>query len=183
MRKRTIAALCVLSLAGGTTLLAQQSFIPAPTGVRRVETWRPQSATGDTRVIGMVIDIGQQRVAYARVQLRNLTNGLIEQETTADGNGDYVFLVPNPSTYVVEMVMVDGYIVALSNAGSVGRYETMMTMVQLPGRWDAAGRVQVPQRAADFFGMSSQATMTATTLQIATGLNIQPADPGEPVSP
>lgn len=183
MRKRTIAALCALSLTGGTTLLAQQSFIPAPTGVRRVESWRPQSATGETRIIGTVIDIGQQRVAFARVQLRNLLNGLVEQEAAADANGNYAFTVANPSTYVVEMVMVDGYIVALSNAGSVGRYETMVTMVQLPGRWDPSGRVELPQRAGSFFGMSSQATMTAATLQIAADLNIQPADPGEPVSP
>ena len=35
------------------------------------------------------------------------------------------------------MVMVDGYVVALSNAGTIARYETLQTVVQLPGRWDA----------------------------------------------
>ena len=184
MKWLIIAALCAVSLTGGTSLLAQQGFIPAPTGVRRAEPWRPALSTGDTRVIGSVIDIAQQPVAYARVQLRNLANGVVEQEMTANGNGEYAFTVENPSSYVVEMVVVDGYIVALSNAGTVARYETMQTVVQLPGRWDApSGRVVLPQHVSSFFGMSSQATMTATTLQVAADLNIATADPGEPVSP
>jgi hypothetical protein len=39
------------------------------------------------------------------------------------------------------------------------------------------------QHLANYFGMSSQATMTAATLQLAVDLNISAADPGEPVSP
>jgi hypothetical protein len=82
------------------------------------------------------------------------------------------------------MVLVDGYIVALSNAVSVDRYQTRQTVVRLPGRWDgAASRVVPIQNLANYFGMSSQATMTAATLQLAVDLNIAAADPGEPVSP
>ena len=184
MRRLILAALCALAFTGGTSLLAQQGFIPAPTGVRRAEPWRPAAGTGDTRIIGTVIDIHQQPVSYARVQLRNLANGVVEQETTANVNGEYAFTVANPSSYVVEMVMVDGYIVALSNAGTVGSYETMQTVVQLPGRWDApSGRVVLPQNVSSFFGMSSQSTMTAASLQLAADMNISTADPGEPVSP
>jgi hypothetical protein len=184
MKRLIVAALCALSLTGGTSLLAQQGFIPAPTGVRRAEPWRPAPGTGDTRIIGSVIDITQQPVAYARVQLRNLANGVVEQEMTANGNGEYAFTVASPSSYIVEMVLVDGYIAALSSAGTVGRYETMQTVVQLPGRWDTpSGRVVLPQQVSSFFGMSSQATMTAATLQVAADLNIATADPGEPVSP
>ena len=183
MRRLIVAALCALSFTGGTSLLAQQGFIPAPTGVRRAEPWRPAVGTGDTRIIGTVIDITQQPVAYARVQLRNLVNSVVEQQMTANANGEYAFTVANPSSYVVEMVTVDGYIVALSNAGTVGRYETMQTVVQLPGRWDPNGRIVLPQHVSSFFGMSSQATMTASTLQLASDLNIATSDPGEPVSP
>ena len=184
MKWLIIAALCALSLTGGTSLLAQQGFIPAPTGVRRAEPWRPALGGADTRVIGSVIDITHQPVAYVRVQLRNLANGVVEQAMTANGNGEYAFTVAGPSSYVVEMVLVDGYVVALSNAGTVARYETMQTVVQLPGRWDApSGRVVLPQNVSSFFGMSSQATMTAATLQVAADLNIATADPGEPVSP
>ena len=105
-------------------------------------------------------------------------------ETVANDNGEYEFLVDDPGTYVVEMSMVDGYVLALSNAGSLARYETLQTVVQLPGRWDAGLRTMtMPQNAANFLGMSSQTTMTATTLALATDQNITPVDPGEPVSP
>ena len=183
MKTKIAAALCVLSLTG-TTLIAQQSFIPARQGVRRAEALRPATGPRDIRITGSVIDISQQPVAYARVQLRNLLIGVVEQETTANANGEYEFTVANPSTYVVEMVVLDGYVVALSNAGSVGSYEMMQTVVQVPGRWDAPnGRVIMPQNVSNFFGMSSQATMTATTLQLAADMNIATSDPGEPVSP
>ena len=184
MKTKIVAALCALAVTLGTTLVAQQSFIPAPSGVRRAESLRPVNGSRDTRITGSVIDIRQQPVAYARVQLRNLMLGIVEQESTANGNGEYEFTVANPSTYVVEMVLLDGYVVGLSNAGSVGRFETMQTVVQLPGRWDApSGRVVMPQNVSNYFGMSSQATMTAATLQLAADMNIATSDPGEPVSP
>jgi hypothetical protein len=184
MNTKIVAALCALAVTSGTTLVAQQSFIPAPSGVRRAEALRPLTGGRDTRVIGSVIDIRQQPVAYARVQLRNLLIGVVEQEMIADANGEYEFTGANPSTYVVEMVVVDGQVVALSNAGTVGSYQTLQTVVQLPGRWDGADRrVVMPQRVSNYFGMSSQATMTAATLQLASTMNIATSDPGEPVSP
>ena len=61
-------------------------------------------------------------------------------ETLANDAGEYEFLLDDPGTYVVEMSMVDGYVLALSNAGSLARYETLHTVVQLPGRWDAGLR-------------------------------------------
>ena len=184
MKTHISAVICALIAVGGITLLAQQGFIPAPTGVRLAERWRPADATGDARIIGVVLDVRRVPVAYARLQLRNLLTSAVEQQTIADGNGAYEFTVSNPSTYVVEMVTVSGYIVALSNAGSVGRYETLQTAVRLSGRWDAQnGRVVPPQNVGDYFGMTSQATMTAATLGLATDLNIATSDPGEPVSP
>jgi hypothetical protein len=81
------------------------------------------------------------------------------------------------------MVMVDGYVVALSNAGSLARYETLNTVVILPGRWDAAARrVVTPQAAGSFLGAGAQSTMTATTLQMAIDQEIRPIEPGEAVS-
>lgn len=184
MKRHISAIICALVAVGGTTLLAQQGFIPAPTGVRLAERWRPADTNGDTRIIGAVIDVRQMPVGYAKVQLRNLLTSTIEQRADADGNGTYEFAGSNPGTYVVEMVSVSGYIVALSNAGSVGRYETLQTTVRLSGRWDAqSGRVVPLQNVGNYFGMTSQATMTAATLDLATNLNIATTDPGEPVSP
>ena len=184
MRKAISTAICAVITAGGTALFAQQGFVPAPTGVRLAERWRPADMTGDTRVIGTVIDVRQVPVAYAKVQLRDLVTSVVEQEATADANGAYEFKRIHPSTYVVEMVTVDRYVVALSNAGSVRRYETLHTTVQLSGRWDVSnGRVVALNNVRDYFGMSSQATMTAATLELAAAMNIAAADPGEPVSP
>ena len=184
MKTQISAVICAVIAVGGTTLLGQQGFIPAPTGVRLAERWRPAEAQGDARITGVVLDVRQVPVGHAKVQLRNLLTSAVEQETTADGNGAYEFIVSNPSTYVVEMVTASGTIVALSNAGSVGRSETLQTAVRLSGRWDAPNSRVVPfQNVAHYFGMSSQATMTAATLGLAADLNIATSDPGEPVSP
>ena len=146
--------------------------------------WRPNGASGDTRIIGTVIDIRQVPVANVRVQLRNLDTGNVEQAGDSDEDGEYQFLLEETGSYIVEMVMVDGYIVALSNAGSLARFETLQTVVQLPGRWNQVTRTMVmPQDMSLFLGMSAQTTMTAATVQIAVEQELRPAHPGTPVSP
>lgn len=184
----------ISSIAWGLVVISGIGLTAQTTGVRRVdpprpgvtftEAWRPTYApTGETKIIGTVIDIRQVPVAYAQVQLRNLLTGEIPQKTQADGDGHYEFVVDQPSTYVVEMLVVDGYVIALSNAGSLAKYETMQTVIQLPGRWDAAMRNMVMvQNPVMFLGMSAQTTMTAATLTIAVDQNIPPVDAGEPVS-
>ena len=86
-----------------------------------------------------MIDIRQVPVAHAKVQLRNLVNGTVQQGRRV-GRQRRISSSPSidPGTYVVEMVLVDGYVLALSNAGSLARFETLQTVVQLPGRWDAS---------------------------------------------
>ncbi|MBY0493723.1 MAG: carboxypeptidase regulatory-like domain-containing protein [Cyanobacteria bacterium] len=176
-----VVALLIASVAGlgaqGTATLVRQRQ-----GVNFAESWRPIGNKGDTRIIGQVVDIRQMPVPHARVQLRNLTNGNVQQQSDTDDNGEYQFLVDNPGTYVVEMIMVDGYIVALSNAGALARYETLNTVVQLPGRWESR-RLVMPQSMTNFFGMSAATSMTAQTVAIALEQSIQPVDSGEPVSP
>lgn len=186
MRTRIWLAGFGLIVAVSAGVFAQQGFgqVPPLSGLRLTEPWRPASGKGQTEVIGAVVDIRQVRVAMASVQLRDLNSGLVQQETETNQNGEYLFVVPEPGTYVVEMVLDGGSIVALSNAGSVARYETLQTVVQLPGRWNASARsVVMEQSMTDFVGMSSAATMTAATLTIAAGQNITPVDAGEPVSP
>jgi hypothetical protein len=173
-----------MSGAGLTAQTGVRLVQPPRPGVTFVETWRPTNRNTDTKIVGAVIDIRQLPVAYAKVQLRNLVTGKVTLQGEANDNGEYEFLVDDPGTYVVEMTMVDGYVVALSNAGSLARYETLQTVVQLPGRWDAARRnMTMPQNAANFLGMSAQTTMTAATLTLAADQNISPVDAGEPVSP
>ena len=169
------------------------AVLTAQTGIRLVqpprpdvtlaETWRPTSAS-NTRIVGHVIDIRHSPVAFAQVRLRNLLTGQVAQTATADDNGEYQFIIDEPSTYVVEMLELDGYVIALSNAGTLARYETLQTVVQLPGRWDVSARqMTIPQHPEQFLGMSAQTTMTAATLSMAVAQDISPMDPGEPVSP
>jgi hypothetical protein len=118
------------------------------------------------------------------VQLRNLINGSVQRSGESDENGEYQFLIDEPGTYVVEMLQLDGYVLALSNAGSLARFETLRADVRLPGRWEGAGRrMVVPQHLTNFIGMSAATTLTAQTVALALQQSIQPVDPGEPVSP
>jgi len=184
MRNRFLVVLSALIVIASVSTLAQQSFTPARSGVR---SWEPYSLEGTrraTRVVGTVIDIRQVPVAHAKLVLRDLVTGKAEQEGESNDNGEYEFTVLQPSTYVVEMQMMDGSVLALSNAGSIGRSETLHTVVQLPGRWEAArAQMVMPQNLSNYFGMSAQTSMTAATLQAASDQNITPADAGEPVSP
>ena len=185
-RVNTLAwGLILLSGAGLTAQGGIRLVQPPRAGVTFAEAWRPANTKNDdTKIIGTVIDIRQVPVAYARVQLRNLGTGKVTQQSEANDSGEYEFLIDDPGTYVVEMTLIDGYVLALSNAGSLARYETLQTVVQLPGRWDAALRsMSIPQNPADFLGMSAQTTMTAATLTLASEQNIAPVDAGEPVSP
>jgi len=185
MNRQIVASIGVVMMTG-TALLAQSSSIrlvpPTRQGVQFAQPWRPANG-GDTKIIGSVIDIRQVPVARVKLQLRSLVTGTVEKVVESDENGDYQFDVVDPGSYVVEMVMVDGYVIALSNAGSVGRFETLRTVVQLPGRWDTQLRAMVmPQNSSSFFGMSAQNTMTAATITLAADMNIAPIDAGEPVS-
>ena len=188
----------MLAFCGGVSARQTQSNRPSsitledPQRSRQIERFavtfirplRPPSASDVTRVIGSVVDLRMDPVARVRVQLRNLTSGGVEHATRTAADGTYVFPVDEPGTFVVEMLSEDGSLVALSNAGSLLRYETLHTTVQLPGLWDAsANHVVVQPKVLDFFGMSAATTMTAATIGIAGGANVGPADPGIPVTP
>lgn len=176
-----------LIIATSAGLAAQGTIYrvqPPISGLRFAETWRPTTTSGDTKIIGTVIDIRQVPVTKVKVQLRNLLTGEVQEVTESNENGEYEFSVTEPGTYVVEMVLVDGYVIALSNAGSLARYETLQTVVQLAGRWDSlAANVVIPTSMTSFVGMSAATTMTADTLAMAAQQNIAPVDAGEPVSP
>lgn len=186
MRKLTIAVVCAALGAMSADLLAQGSirFVPPPTqGVKFSQPWRPAGAGGDTKIIGTVIDIRQSPVGHVKIQLRSLVTGAVEEEVESNENGEYEFAGGAPGTYVVEMVMLDGSVIALSNAGTLARYETMRTLVQLPGRWDTQVKnMVVAQSSTSFLGVSGQSTMAAATLSLAVNMNIAPTNPGEAVS-
>ncbi len=175
----TFAATLAAEQRGGVVLVR-----PPVSPIKFSAPWHPNGVGAETRVIGTVIDIRQMPVAYVRVQLRDLTTGLVLASNDTNDLGEYAFNLVEPGTYVVEMIMVDNYVIALSNAGSLARYETLNTVVQLPGRWDpATRRVIGTVNAASFFGMGSANSMTSSTLTMALDSEVRPTTAGEPVSP
>ena len=186
MRKHTIAGICGVLAVSAVAVSAQgiATLVPRTQSLKFAEPWRPNGAGSSTRVIGTVIDIRQVPVRRAKVQVRNLTTGAVEQVTESNDNGEYTFDMEQSGSYVVEMVLVDGYILSLSNAGSLARFETMQTVIQLPGRWDAVRNNMIAQQTfTGFLGLSSATSMTNGTLAIAAQENVATADAGEPVSP
>jgi hypothetical protein len=181
-------ALAVLGLiiATGVGSADQGSarLVTQPPNVRFAEAWRPIAGRGATQIVGAVVDIRQVPVANALVQLRNLATGEVTQEGITNEQGEYAFTVEEPGVYIVEVVGGAGQVVALSNAGALARFETLQTLVQLPGRWDSASRTIVwSPNVTNFVGMSAAHTMTAATLTLAIAMDVTPVDPGEAVSP
>jgi hypothetical protein len=81
-------------------------------------------------------------------------------------------------------VLLNGSVLALSNAGSLSRFETLQSDVSLPGRWEGMTRGMVmPRNTSTFMGMSAATTMTAETVRMALEQRIHAVDSGEPVSP
>jgi len=182
--KKNISVAVIGLVLAGISVAAEQSFVPPPTGLQFSEPWRPAGGKGDTRIVGTVIDIRQVPVGKVKVQLRNLDTGAVVDEAETNANGEYEFDVEKPSSFVVEMVLVDGYVIALSNAGSLARYETMQTVIQLPGRWDTVRQNMIPNQVTlGFVGVSAQTSLTGATLTLAVGQGISPVSAGEPVSP
>ena len=186
---RKLLAILTFATLGATTAAQQRGDVvlvrPNASGaVKFSAPWRPAGATGETRVVGTVIDIRQVPVTFARVQLRDLKTGHVLASDETNDLGEYEFTLIEPGLYVVEMIMTDDTVIALSNAGSLKRYETLITVVQLPGRWDANSRTMVAAvNASAFFGMGSTGTMTSSTLAMAVESEVRPINPGEPVSP
>jgi len=101
-----VATVAGLDAQGRATLVR-----PPRQGVFLAEPFRP-ALSGDTKIIGQVIDIRQVPVAHAMLQVRNLVNGSVQKGSESDANGEYEFLIDDPGTYVVEMVLVDGHVLA-----------------------------------------------------------------------
>jgi len=156
---------------------------PPVSPLRFAGTWPPSGAT-ETRVVGTIIDITQIPVSYAHVQLRDLRSGSVVGQADTNDKGEYEFKLIEPGTFVVEMVLANYQIVGVSNAGTLSRNQTLQTLIQLPGKWNfTSGMMMMRVPATTFFGAGAASSATSSTLALASGADIRPQDPGEPVSP
>lgn len=164
--------------------VAQQPQGATSFSVRFLDSYRDIGASRETKIVGAVVDIKHAQVKNVHVQLRNLATGVVEQQGTSNEYGTYEFILRESGTYVVEMVLGDSSVVALSEARLIEPFETVWTLVQLPGRWDSRlQRIDLSPNPAAYLGVSGQLSMTAETLELAVEMNIAPKDAGEPVSP
>ena len=180
------ATLTFATLAAG--IAAQQGgevrlVSPPAAPIRFAQAWHPDGS-GETTVVGTVVDSDKAPVSKAHVRLRDITSGKVVAEIDADGLGNFKFKGVEPGSYVVEMVLPNEHVIGLSNAAALARYQTFVATVQLSGRWDYNSRSVVNSvNAAQFFGLPSTRSMTASTLSLAANSEVTPVDPGEPVSP
>jgi Carboxypeptidase regulatory-like domain len=168
---------------GGTVTLELPPLSGVSQALRFAAPWQPEGG-GSTMIVGTVIDSRQMVVARVKVRLRNITTGEVIAETESNDDGEYSFTDVEPGLYVVEMLFGDRYVVALSNAGSVARFETLQTVIQLPGRWDSLTQtIEAQPAVSSFMGMSAATTLTAATLVTAVTEQIPTSDQGVEASP
>lgn len=130
----------------------------------------PGAFTASTNaLIGTARAADRSPIPEARLQLRSLRSGQIVQTTTADADGRFAFRSLEPGTYLVEMTLADGSVVALSEAVTIGAGEIVQTLVQLASRTRTFGW---------WFGST-----TASALSSAAGLGVLTLEPGAPASP
>ena len=103
----------------------------------RASAQNPEVRVGDTmradagRVAGTVVNHDNTPVANARLRLRDVTTGQTVQITEGDQAGRFRFLGVPPGRYVVELVDRRDNVLALGRLFSLGRLETVTTVVRL----------------------------------------------------
>ena len=164
MRVRLNVVLAGVMLSA-TVVSAQPSVRPASAGAQRVSR-DVQSAA----IHGIVIDSERKPVRNARLRLRNLELGEIEQVATSDERGEFSFVAQPDVRYVVEIPEASGRVIAVGDVTSARTGEVARTIVLLSTR--------LPARAGLF-------TETATSvIAAATAVGLTVVDPALPkVSP
>jgi hypothetical protein len=113
-----------------------------------------------------------QPVPFARVLLRNLLTGQVQAQATADSNGRFSFGDVLTNGYVVELLGVDGSVIAASQmvAASGGRIE--QAVVRVSGNSTARalfGSVGTSGATTGSSTGSTTGTTTGTTTTTTTG--------------
>ena len=97
----------------------------------------PEVRPGDTtradagRVTGTVVNHDNTPVAHPRLRLRDVTTGQTVQIAEGDQAGRFTFLGVPPGRYVVELIDRRDNVLALGRLFSLGRLETVTTVVRL----------------------------------------------------
>lgn len=150
--------------AGAQTFVRSTPRVPPP-GTEGAVTYPPAT----NALIGTARDAGDDLLPDMQVQLRNLRSGTVNQAMKTNAEGAFAFRSIEPGTYVVELVLADGAVAAISEATTVGSGEVVQTLVRLTTRTRT-------------FGWWAGST-TNSILAQAAGSGVLAVDPGVPISP
>jgi hypothetical protein len=155
----------------GVTVLAQ-----GPSAARMVAPPRAGTATGvgaSNRAVirGTAVDRSAKPVPNTAVRLRNLQTNQIEQVSSANSLGEFIFVAQPEMPYVVELADRAGEIVAVGDVITMQAGEVAGAVVVLPSQLPAV---------AGFFGDTASSVMSAAT---STGLTAVHATDAPLVSP
>jgi hypothetical protein len=122
-------------------------------------------------VAGQTLDSVGAPLPFATVRVRNLDTGAIVQQSTSSHLGEFSFVVPGGSTYIVELIdKKTGQVLAVGPAVSVEAGEAVGVIVKLPAKLPTL---------AGFFGNTAAAILSAAA---AAGITAVTAS-GDPVTP
>jgi hypothetical protein len=131
------------------------------------------SNRGNTNAVvaGQTLDSTGAPLPFASIRIRNLDTGAIVQRSTSSYLGEFSFVVPGGSTYVVELVdKRTGQVLAVGPAVTVNAGEAVGVIVKLPAKLPTL---------AGFFGNAAGAILSAAA---AAGITAVTAT-GDPVTP
>jgi hypothetical protein len=170
MKQQVILGVTLAMLSVGAVSGEQAPAGAATKKIVKPTTSKPAAKASDSVIAGTVIDQNALPLPNAHVRLRNLQTKDIEQNTTTNTRGEFVFVVKPELPYVVELVDRSGQIVAVGDVVVTRVSEVAGTLLRAPAR--------IPG-ISDLFGDTASAIFTAVS-----GLGITAFDQDHPpVSP
>jgi len=178
MHRIPIAVIGFIAITTAGDAVAQTSrtvtprpAVAAPTGSRTLLPGTPTDVFAT--IHGTALTSTNSPVANSPVRLRDTRRGRIVAELVTDKAGTFVFGLIDPSSYVVELVGRDGWVLAASEMVSLGPGESLNLIVKLPG---------LKPEAAGMLGTRSAAAASVLAAAAATGV-LARTTTGQPISP
>jgi hypothetical protein len=85
-------------------------------------------------VQGVAWQADNSPIGFARVRLRNVVTGRIQDGAIANAEGRFVFQEIPPGAYLVELLDDDGRVLAVGHTFALGPGDAVATFVRLPAR-------------------------------------------------
>jgi hypothetical protein len=128
---RRLVAVMLVALAAFPTAAAPQAR-SSRVFSRQVVTGAAPAQSGPSVISGIAVYSDHAPVPYAKVRLRSLATGDVEQSITANYAGEFSFFADAASSYVIEVVDEAGRIVATAAVATAQAGRTAALMVVLP---------------------------------------------------